>query len=772
MLVGNAIGIPFSKVLRRGIPQNGLVAQYAPAHKRNLLRWSEDFNNGVWSKNRVVIESNVVSPIGTLTGCKIIKNDITTPNQITQVVNFFATELTLCYSVFGKAGENNLLHINFFDGVTSKTTFFNLITGEISGGIGVQNLKMTYVGDGWWRCSGSIVASTSGVTFVLGVPSGCSVGEGHYIWGAQLELGSEPTPYQFNQDNQTLWNEKRTALNVTNVVQNGNFANGTSGWLATSSTHLVNNNICVNTGNGATMYPGEEQNTSISCITGKKLYVKARGRVTNGSASSLQILIAGTTGGGNLTVKMLSNPIQNIWYDLSGIVTFGETNTGYVRFKMLHVYSDAATANGKVMEVQEVMAIDLTALFGAGNEPTAVQCDRMFANWFDGTVNMSLPIHHAITPYMATNLIQNGNFANGTTGWDAFASCSLSSGLNALVVTSTAATTCVYGQDTSVPCVAGKQVYVKGRLKVTSAGFTVIDIVVRGSTSSTTDTRLIFSQNNPVLNQQYSFSGIGTLTANHTGNVRIAGRITVDAIGRTMEVQDVFTIDLTALFGAGNEPTKEQCDQIFANWFDGTQQVNRIRSIGQGTLGSTTGADVNDPTWTGNSLLFATDDYVQMPVPFNVNGDWTVYVVAKRDGMPSANEYFWALASSSLSIPNVALLKTTAGNIQCWVRTDVSDSVTLNFPIANGFSLFCVKKTGTQFVLKNLTSNVSASNTLSGVFSINRCTLGALIRSSAVNYLNGEIAYYMPYGRATTDAEDLRIYKGLKKQLAQRGIAI
>lgn len=43
-------------------------------------------------------------------------------------------------------------------------------------------------------------------------------------------------------------------------------------------------------------------------------------------------------------------------------------------------------------------------------------------------------------------------------------------------------------------------------------------------------------------------------------------------------------IDLTAIFGAGNEPTKEQCDLIFSDYFEGVKSfvpTGRIRSVGK-----------------------------------------------------------------------------------------------------------------------------------------------------------------------------------------------
>ena len=52
-------------------------------------------------------------------------------------------------------------------------------------------------------------------------------------------------------------------------------------------------------------------------------------------------------------------------------------------------------------------------------------------------------------------------------------------------------------------------------------------------------------------------------------------------------LDNIRIINLTATFGAGNEPTKEQCDLLFANYFEGSDNVlgtGRIRSVNSGGL--------------------------------------------------------------------------------------------------------------------------------------------------------------------------------------------
>lgn len=50
------------------------------------------------------------------------------------------------------------------------------------------------------------------------------------------------------------------------------------------------------------------------------------------------------------------------------------------------------------------------------------------------------------------------------------------------------------------------------------------------------------------------------------------------------EIDNIMVINLTQTFGAGNEPTKEQCDKIFANYFNGTKSTisaSRLKSVGK-----------------------------------------------------------------------------------------------------------------------------------------------------------------------------------------------
>ena len=80
-----------------------------------------------------------------------------------------------------------------------------------------------------------------------------------------------------------------------------------------------------------------------------------------------------------------------------------------------HVYDSAEAAAGKVMEVKEVMVIDLTATFGAGNEPDKETCDKIFANWFDGTKST---ISAMRVKAVGKNLLKDGEFYDSKYTWE------------------------------------------------------------------------------------------------------------------------------------------------------------------------------------------------------------------------------------------------------------------------------------------------------------------------------------------------------------------
>lgn len=189
--------------------------------------------------------------------------------------------------------------------------------------------------------------------------------------------------------------ELNTGLPATNLVTNGDFSNGTTGWGNSGATLAASNNALTVTGSGTLNNANAIQFTQNNNIVNNKIYVLAKLKVTNSNCTALSLRINKESGGSEVLIASQSSPSANVQYKLSGIGAITAT-TEKMSIFIRHQYADAATANGKVMEVQYVSSIDLTATFGAGNEPTVTEMDAILAkfpnNWFNGTVEQLMTL--------------------------------------------------------------------------------------------------------------------------------------------------------------------------------------------------------------------------------------------------------------------------------------------------------------------------------------------------------------------------------------------
>jgi hypothetical protein len=100
---------------------------------------------------------------------------------------------------------------------------------------------------------------------------------------------------------------------------------------------------------------------------------------------------------GFATTQKIDNPLINQWYDFTSMMTLPSTATGTIRHDTQHFYSSSGVQTGKVMQVDNKVAINLTEAFGAGNEPTQAEMDAIMVqfenSWFDGTVNRNNEVY-------------------------------------------------------------------------------------------------------------------------------------------------------------------------------------------------------------------------------------------------------------------------------------------------------------------------------------------------------------------------------------------
>lgn len=158
---------------------------------------------------------------------------------------------------------------------------------------------------------------------------------------------------------------------IRNKVTNGNFASGTSGWTATSSTiSIANNNLRI-TGNGSNARPRAYQRISGGFVGGNKVYVKGDFRVSNTDAFYVGFSLY-RSGQSGVTVRSIfeRHPAGWTWVRVEGIIALPNDGVGDLEIQVYADYSTAENSSGKFFEVNNLVFIDLTEAFGAGKDPS------------------------------------------------------------------------------------------------------------------------------------------------------------------------------------------------------------------------------------------------------------------------------------------------------------------------------------------------------------------------------------------------------------------
>ena len=164
------------------------------------------------------------------------------------------------------------------------------------------------------------------------------------------------------------------ALPATNLVTNGNFTTDASSWSKFFCT--------VTSVDGVAEMTGQENSSGLNRAsqalgvpTGHKIYVRADVKATTNLAGI----------GIPTATRLASHSGSGEWEKLSFIRT--------VTFEAAIALIDNRTSDWDTVYFDNVFAVDLTATFGAGNEPTKAEMDALMAyfpnSWFDGTRNIA-----------------------------------------------------------------------------------------------------------------------------------------------------------------------------------------------------------------------------------------------------------------------------------------------------------------------------------------------------------------------------------------------
>jgi hypothetical protein len=196
----------------RFVDQDGLLQEAANNEPRfdwastaqvaqNLIGYSEEFNQ--WSASAVTITvDQIAAPNGTTTADLITESSAGSHRVGRSYAAVAGTSYTL--SCYFKNNNRQFAAISSINFNTANSTF-DLVNGTSASNTG-HATSMQDVGDGWWRCSVSFVATTTTTSsFFVGMNNSnsgagpqeyASSGLSLYIWGAQIDAASSATEYK------------------------------------------------------------------------------------------------------------------------------------------------------------------------------------------------------------------------------------------------------------------------------------------------------------------------------------------------------------------------------------------------------------------------------------------------------------------------------------------------------------------------------------------------------------------------------------------------
>jgi hypothetical protein len=190
----------------------GSLQPYYPTTRKNLLGFTQEFDNAAWTKSGSTVTANAaVDPQGFMTADRLIPNSgasgfdavlqgtTITANAVTAVSGYFKADGFSFVSLRNtQSGNGYQATYSLIDG--------SLVSASALGSGTLVNHAIQNVGNGWYRIfvAGTITAGATAVAWRIQISqaNGTAVtGDGTsgiFIWGAQLSDSASLDPYVYN----------------------------------------------------------------------------------------------------------------------------------------------------------------------------------------------------------------------------------------------------------------------------------------------------------------------------------------------------------------------------------------------------------------------------------------------------------------------------------------------------------------------------------------------------------------------------------------------
>jgi hypothetical protein len=160
--------------------------------KWNLFSFTEDLTNAAWAK------SNVSATLtGTFLGNNVYKLADTTNTNVVHLIAQGPMVVSNTYTVSVNFKKAEYDYAQIFEG----GAVFNLANGTVQSALG-SNATMVDLGDGWYRCSVTVVAGAVNIhiaankTATSGYSYLSTIGYGIFMSAPQIQYGTIASPYQ------------------------------------------------------------------------------------------------------------------------------------------------------------------------------------------------------------------------------------------------------------------------------------------------------------------------------------------------------------------------------------------------------------------------------------------------------------------------------------------------------------------------------------------------------------------------------------------------